>query len=123
MVFSVIFAILPAIGNAGVAALRGESQSLEQIALRGDLYIVCMGLAATSIGQALIKKGEHRKGFVATVSVFNILLLVSVVILSGAQDDPKINRDLMGQVSISFFLATLISTAIVTYFCELELPE
>ncbi|MER7573050.1 hypothetical protein [Streptomyces sp. NPDC126514] len=123
LVFSVVFALLPTLGNATVAALQGESQTLAQLALKGDLYIVCMGLTATSIGQALIRKGEHRKGFIATVSTFNIVLLASVVILSGAQDDPKIDQEMMGRISLSFFVTTVITTAIVTYFCELELPE
>ncbi|MFI6006944.1 hypothetical protein ACIA98_42585, partial [Streptomyces sp. NPDC051366] len=120
---SVIMAVLPTLGNSIIAVMQGKNVSVYEIAVRGDLYVVCMGLTATAIGQAVLRRDHPRHYLVALLTIFAILLLVGLVILSGAKDLPDVDRELLGRMSLWLFGGTVLITGVLTYLCELELPS
>lgn len=120
---AVVLAILPTIGNSLIAALQGKTPSVAEMAVRGDLYVVCMGLTGTAIGQAVLRKDRHRHYLVGFLTIFSILLLILLVILSAAKDAAGVDRELLGYTSLWFFGGTVLVTGTITYLCELEIPS
>ncbi|MFF9520677.1 hypothetical protein ACF1DV_01685 [Streptomyces achromogenes] len=120
---SVILAVLPTIGNSFIAFFQNKTPSLAEMAVRGDLYVVCMGLTGTAIGQAVLRKNHHRHYLVAFLTIFSVLLLILLVVLSAAKDAPGVDRELLGYTSLWFFGGTVLITGTITYLCELELPS
>ncbi|MFC8917617.1 hypothetical protein ACGF5F_27485 [Streptomyces sp. NPDC047821] len=120
---SVILALLPTVGNSFVAFFQNKTPSLAEMAVRGDLYVVCMGLTGTAIGQAVLRKNHHRHYLVAFLTIFSVLLLILLVVLSAAKDAPGVDRELLGYTSLWFFGGTVLITGTITYLCELELPS
>lgn len=120
---SVILALLPTIGNSFFAFFQNKTPSLAEMAVQGDLYVVCMGLTGTAIGQAVLRKNHHRHYLVAFLTIFSILLLILLVVLSAAKGAPGVDRELLGYTSLWFFGGTVLITGTITYLCELELPS
>ncbi|MYV40947.1 hypothetical protein GT030_19255 [Streptomyces sp. SID1328] len=121
-VFAVIFAVLPTIARflQDLTQKSHRSPGLFELASRADLYIVCMGLTATAIGQALMRTEGKMPGALTFWSVFNIVMLALVTFLAAGTDQQGVDTHALGVQSLILLIVTLVSTGFSTYLCELE---
>lgn len=124
-VFAVIFAVLPTVARflQGLTQRGHQNPGLYELASRADLYIVCMGLTATAIGQALMRTEGKMPRALKLWSVFNIVVLALVTFLAAGTDTSGVDQVALGQQSLILLGATLISTGWTTYLCELEVSS
>ncbi|PBC86211.1 hypothetical protein SAMN05428945_6253 [Streptomyces sp. 2224.1] len=121
-VFAVIFAVLPTFAKfmQGLTQKGHHNPSFYELASRADLYIVCMGLTATAIGQVQMHKRKKTPKMLKIWNVFNICMLALVTFLAAGSDGPNVDKEALGQQSLILLVATLIGTGCSTYLCELE---
>jgi hypothetical protein len=124
-VFAVIFAVLPTFTQY-LQELQKKNHHLPglfELASQADLYIVCMGLTASAIGQSFMRPQAKKQGALLFWTVFNVVDLAVVTFLAAGANDKNIDKIAMGQQSLVLLIATLISTGCATYICELELAQ
>ncbi|MEU6702463.1 hypothetical protein [Streptomyces wuyuanensis] len=121
-VFAVIFAVLPTVARflQDLTQKKHENPGLFELASRADLYIVCMGLTATAIGQALMRTEGKMPGALKFWSVFNIVMLALVTFLAAGTDQQGVDVHALGAQSLVLLIVTLVSAGFSTYLCELE---
>ncbi|UQI46719.1 hypothetical protein M1P56_21380 [Streptomyces sp. HU2014] len=122
--FAVIFAVLPTLGEflSGLQQKVHEKVGIFELASKADLYVVAMGLAASSVAQALMHEHENKKfpsalKFWFAMNVFTIAL---TAFLAATAKGPEVDAVVLGKQSLCILLATLIFAGSSTYLCERE---
>ncbi len=110
--FSVLFALLPLAFNGGVLLVQGLQVNLTQLLSKGELLIVCAGIAAGATGEVLTSNINRRlTRILATSSCIIILALASFIFayISSAASVP-LNGAKIAELSITIFVLTLLTS-------------
>ncbi|MFC5216156.1 hypothetical protein [Streptomyces coerulescens] len=120
--FAVIFAVLPTLGEWLNSRQFKEPThaGFFELAARADLYVVSMGLAASAISQALMRKRGSFPPALKFWSSVNVLALALTAFLAATADSSEMDPRTVGSQSFIILISTLVSAGSSTYICERE---
>ncbi|MBZ6476756.1 hypothetical protein [Streptomyces griseocarneus] len=113
---AVVFAILPPIAQLVQESSLKDHQTpgFFEFCARADLYIVCMGLAASAIAQAHMR----AKSVPLFWTLWNVAVLLFATFLAAGADDENIDPAVLGRNSFILLITTLLSAGFTTYLSE-----
>ncbi|MFJ4669620.1 hypothetical protein [Kitasatospora purpeofusca] len=120
-----VFAVLPIVAGFFIDATRQTHRTLFDLIGHGELLIVSAGLAAAAAGQAYLKRSSGNR-FLSSLLMFTNLSIMGLTsiwfadVSAAIQDGKQYDQAFVGQYSIVFFVATLITAGAGTFLSELE---